>query len=64
MTKSKLCVGIDLGGTNIAVGIVDLEEKNIVAKGSVKTKAPRSCEEISADAVELIKSLCGLQLWK
>ena len=29
MLKSKYCIGVDLGGTNIAAGIVDLEEKKI-----------------------------------
>ena len=33
-------VGIDLGGTNIAVGICD-ENLNIVVKGSVPTLAAR-----------------------
>ena len=41
-------LGIDLGGTNIACGIVD-ENYNVVAKASLKTNAPRSAEEIVAD---------------
>ena len=40
-------IGVDLGGTNIAAGIVDLDTKEIVKKASIKTNAPRSCEEIS-----------------
>lgn len=52
------CIGVDLGGTNIAAGIVDLKNKKIVRKHSIKTNAPRPCEEISADIVKLCKNLC------
>lgn len=38
-------IGIDLGGTNIAVGIVD-QNNNIIARATEKTNAPRPCEEI------------------
>ncbi len=39
-------IGVDLGGTNIAVGVVD-EEYNIVSKVSVKTGLPCSAESIA-----------------
>ena len=45
-------IGVDLGGTNIAVGIVD-EEYRIVAKGSVPTMADRDGELIVKDMAEL-----------
>lgn len=51
-------IGIDLGGTNIAAGIVD-ENMNIVAKGSVPTNIPRSAEEIISDMAALAKKLAG-----
>ena len=54
----KYCIGIDLGGTNIAAGLVDLDSKSIVRKSSVKTRAPRPCEEISKDIADLCKRLC------
>ena len=54
----NLCIGVDLGGTNIAVGIVDLKQKRIVRKASTKTNAPRPCEEISRDIVKLCRELC------
>ena len=38
-------IGIDLGGTNIAAGIVN-EEFKIVAKASVPTHAERPAEEM------------------
>lgn len=51
-------LGIDLGGTNIAIGVVD-ENFNIVAKSSTKTNAPcyasellDSMEKVCRDAVQ------------
>ena len=52
------CVGVDLGGTNIAVGIIDLDSRQIVCKTSAKTRAPRPCREISVDIKNLCLSLC------
>lgn len=41
-------LGIDLGGTNIAVGVVD-ENFNIVGRGKKKTNCPRPADEICDD---------------
>ncbi len=41
-------LGIDLGGTNIAVGVVN-ENYEIVGRGKIKTNADRPAEEIIAD---------------
>ena len=41
-------LGIDLGGTNIAVGVVD-ENFKIVGRGKKKTNAPRPANEICDD---------------
>ncbi len=41
-------VGVDLGGTNIAVGIVD-ESLNIIGRAKMKTNSPRPAEQIFAD---------------
>ena len=49
-------IGIDLGGTNIAAGIVD-DDYKIIAKGSVPTKADRKAEEIMKDMGELCNNL-------
>ena len=51
-------IGIDLGGTNIAAGIVN-EEFKIVAKASVPTHAERAAEEIVADIAALCKKVCA-----
>ena len=50
-------IGVDLGGTNIAAGIVD-EKGNILIKDSVPTRAERPAEEIGADIAALAKKLC------
>lgn len=41
-------VGVDLGGTNIAVGVID-DNLKIIGKASVKTNCPRPAEEIFDD---------------
>lgn len=46
-------IGVDLGGTNIAVGVVD-ENYKIVGRGKVKTNAPRPAEEIFDDIAKAI----------
>lgn len=51
-----LYAGIDLGGTNIAAGLVD-ENGQIVIKGSVPTGKERPYGEIIKDMAELIKEL-------
>lgn len=57
-------IGVDLGGTNLAVGIVD-ENDNIIKKGSVPTAPERGADAIVADMAALSKSLlneCGIAL--
>lgn len=44
-------IGIDLGGTNIKVGLVD-EKCNIVAKATAPTNLPRPAEDIVRSMVE------------
>ena len=41
-------IGVDLGGTNISVGVVD-GDFNIIGRGKMKTNTPRPAEEIFAD---------------
>lgn len=47
-------LGIDLGGTNIAVGVVD-ENFKIVGRGKMKTNAPRPADEICDDMATAVK---------
>ena len=46
----KYNIGVDLGGTNIAAGLVD-ENVKIIVKQSRKTNHPRPAEEIVCSAV-------------
>lgn len=50
-------IGVDLGGTNIAIGIVD-ENGKILKKGSVPTNADREADAIIHDMADLAKRLC------
>ena len=49
-------IGIDLGGTNIAAGIVN-EEGKILLQGSTPTLATRTFEEVIADMGKLVNDL-------
>ncbi len=51
-------IGVDLGGTNIAVGLVD-ESMRLVGKISAPTRAERPAEEIAADIAALCRKICG-----
>ena len=50
-------IGVDLGGTNIAVGLVD-ENFNIVKKMSIPTNAQRGGEAVTEDIAALCLKLC------
>ncbi|MGM9664450.1 MAG: ROK family protein [Eubacteriales bacterium] len=54
----KYTLGIDLGGTNIAAGIVD-DQHTILVKGSRPTLAKRPPEEITADIATHCADLCA-----
>ena len=49
-------IGVDLGGTNIAIGIVN-EQFEIVKKGSTPTKPERGADAIVADMAALSRKL-------
>ncbi len=46
-------IGVDLGGTNIAVGVIS-EELKLIGKSSVKTNCPRPAEEIFDDIAKAV----------
>ena len=50
-------IGVDLGGTNIAVGIID-DELKLIKKVSTPTGATRPGEQIVADIAALCKKIC------
>lgn len=51
-------LGVDLGGTNIVVGVVD-EQYNIRAKARCKTRAERPAEEVLGDIARLCREAVG-----
>lgn len=51
-------IGVDLGGTNIAAGLVD-DNYKIVDRESVKTNVPRPAESIIQDITRLVNVLRG-----
>lgn len=50
-------IGVDLGGTNIAVGVID-ESYKIIGLGKAKTNIPRPAEDIFDDIVKCIYAAC------
>ena len=54
----KYTIGVDLGGTNIAVGLVD-EAFNIIARASSKTNLPQPEQAIEAEIARLCHAVCG-----
>lgn len=53
-------IGVDLGGTNIAVGLVN-EEFQIIQKKSLPTGAEREADAITADIATLCREVCKAQ---
>lgn len=51
-------IGVDIGGTNIAVGLLD-DNFNIISGVSVKTLAARGYKSMVQDIVDCIKKLCA-----
>ena len=50
-------IGVDLGGTNIAVGVIN-DKFEIIGLGKAKTNIPRPAEEIFDDIVKCIFTAC------
>lgn len=48
-------VGVDLGGTNIAVGVIN-DKYEIIGRGKAKTAMPRPAKEIFDDIVKCVKT--------
>ncbi|MDR2647266.1 MAG: ROK family protein [Oscillospiraceae bacterium] len=51
---SNLRVGVDLGGTNISVGVIS-ENHQIIGRGLRKTNAPRPAESIFSDIADAVR---------
>lgn len=57
MSKQKLYIGVDLGGTNIQAGLVD-ETGEVYARDKTKTHADRGLDAVVERLVKLIKEVC------
>ncbi len=55
---TALYLGLDIGGTNLAAGLVD-ERGRMLRKGSVPTLSGRPIDEIAGDAAQLCRSVAG-----
>lgn len=55
----KMRIGIDLGGTNIAAGLVD-ENQNILCQMSLPTQSQRPYQEIVRDMAILVRGLVNM----
>lgn len=56
MAEKQYRIGVDLGGTNIKVGIVD-EKNRIIGKKSAKTLADRPWQAVAKDIAQLVTDL-------
>lgn len=50
-----LRIGVDLGGTNIAAGVIDDSTMNIIGRANVKTDLPRPAEKIADSIAEVAR---------
>jgi len=58
MAKSKLVVGIDLGGTNMGIGVVDREGK-VLGRSRQKTLADKGTQTVLTRIVEGVQAACA-----
>ncbi len=58
MAKSELAVGIDLGGTNMSVGVVDRKGK-LLGRAKKKTKASEGRDTVVARLVSAMEEACA-----
>jgi glucokinase len=56
---SRCAVGIDVGGTKIAAGLVDVESGAVLAREEIATRAGRGGEAVLADCAELARAVGG-----
>jgi glucokinase len=56
-THTRCAIGIDVGGTKCAAGLVSLDDGSVLARGLRPTRPERGGEAVLADVIELAKSL-------
>lgn len=52
-------IGVDLGGTKIAAGLVSFPEGKLIRRFEIKTRADRSGEEVFQDVESMVRELCA-----
>ena len=55
---SRHAIGIDIGGTKIAAGLVELHSARIVAKEIIATRPERGGEAVLRDTLDVARRLC------
>ena len=53
----RYCIGVDLGGTSVKVGFVNIDSAEILASGSIPTNAPRDAKAVLTEIVKYMKKL-------
>jgi glucokinase len=53
----RCAIGIDVGGTKCAAGVVSLDDGRVVSRGQQPTRPERGGEAVLSDVLELIQSL-------
>lgn len=56
---SRLAVGVDVGGTKVAAGLVELDRGTLLARRTIATRAERGAAALLDDVVALVDELCG-----
>ncbi len=56
-TQSQCAIGIDVGGTKCAAGLISLDDGSVVARGLRPTLPERGGKAVLADVIELTQSL-------
>ena len=55
-SRQEAAIGVDVGGTKIAAGLVPFQSGQVVGKRIVPTRPERGGEAVLADVAELIRS--------
>jgi glucokinase len=58
-SQDVYAVGLDVGGTKIAGGLVRFPEGEVIARRRVATRADRNPEGVLADAIDMARDLAG-----
>ena len=57
--QAPYAIGLDVGGTKIAGGVVAIDTGQVLARRRIPTHAGRGGEAVLADAIALAEALCA-----